>query len=72
MRIWVNGALQDSADANISVLELRAFEAHSGERIYQFDTLCDEFEDGGEPEAPGIGIAILIGFFLARRRQPRH
>ena len=34
----------EKINADISVLELKAFEADSGERIFQFDTLYDEFE----------------------------
>jgi hypothetical protein len=40
----------EKINANISVLELKAFEADGGERIFQFDTLYDEFEDTGRPE----------------------
>ena len=36
----------EKINANISVLELKAFDAGDGERLYQFDTLYDEFEEG--------------------------
>src|SRR5437016_1223677 len=36
----------EKINANISVLELRAFDADDDERVFQFDTLYDEFEEG--------------------------
>jgi hypothetical protein len=35
-------------NANISVLQLKAFESDAGERMFQFDTLYDEFEESDE------------------------
>jgi hypothetical protein len=48
----------EKINANISVLELRAFNADDGERLFQFDTLYDEFEEGiKEPEIRPEGMA---------------
>lgn len=38
----------EKINANISVLELKAFISDSGERIFQFDTLYDELDDPSE------------------------
>ncbi len=38
----------EKINANISVLEVKTFVADSGERIFQFDTLYDEFEEVDE------------------------
>ncbi len=38
-------------NANISVLELKAFVADGGDRVFQFDTLYDEFEDSTVTDA---------------------
>lgn len=35
----------EKINANISVLELKTFESDDGARLYQFDTLYDEYED---------------------------
>jgi hypothetical protein len=40
----------EKINANISVLELKAFIADNGERLFQFDTLYDEFDDSAELE----------------------
>lgn len=40
----------EKINANISVLELKAFVSDSGERIFQFDTLYEEFEEPSELE----------------------
>ena len=40
----------EKINANISVLELRAFIADTGERTFQFDTLYDELEEPSELE----------------------
>ncbi|MFZ0845349.1 MAG: hypothetical protein WAM62_06115 [Pseudolabrys sp.] len=45
----------EKINANISVLELKAYISDSGERIFQFDTLYDELE-----EAPEIDTADAI------------
>jgi hypothetical protein len=37
-------------NADISVLELKAFESDAGDRMFHFDTLYDELEDVDEPE----------------------
>lgn len=38
----------EKINANISVLELKAYQSDSGERVFQFDTLYDEAEDVDE------------------------
>jgi len=40
----------EKINANISVLELKAFESDSGKRTFHFDTFYDELEDADEPE----------------------
>jgi hypothetical protein len=42
----------EKINANISVLELKAFISDSGEKIFQFDTLYDELEEPSELEPP--------------------
>jgi hypothetical protein len=42
----------EKINANISVLELKAFISDAGERIFQFDTLYDDLEEPSELEAP--------------------
>lgn len=41
----------EKINANISVLQLKAYESDSGERMFQFDTLYDESEDVDELES---------------------
>lgn len=50
----------EKINANISVLELRTYEAADGTKLHQFDTLYDEFEEPPverKPETPEIRAA---------------
>lgn len=40
----------EKINADISVLELKAFEADDGKRVFQFDTLYDEYEESSSRE----------------------
>ncbi len=46
----------EKINANISVLELRAFESDGGGRMFQFDTLYDELEDADEPAPAKLNL----------------
>lgn len=54
-------------NANISVLELKAFHSGDGERLYQFDTLYDEFEEGTTSEEQKTAPSMSADERAARR-----
>ena len=56
-------------NANISVMELKAFAADSGDRIFQFDTLYDEFSDSAELDDAGQGETKTPEARAARRER---
>jgi len=60
----------EKINANISVLELKAFHRGDGERLYQFDTLYDEFEEGVSSESPQ-NVPSMTSEERAARRQRR-
>jgi len=64
----------EKINANISVLEVRTFQAGAGEFLYQFDTLYDEDEepvraetDAGKPDQSPDETAAARAALLARR-----
>lgn len=57
----------EKINANISVLELKAFDAGDGERLYQFDTLYDEFEEGVATEEQKTAPSMTSEERAARR-----
>jgi hypothetical protein len=56
-------------NANISVLELKAFVTDDGERMFHFDTLYDEFEDSAEPETTTKSERQTLDARIARRQR---
>jgi len=57
-------------NANISVLQLQAYESDDGERIFKFDTLYDELEESSEIDEP-TKLKTRSPEARARRRERR-
>ena len=58
----------EKINANISVIELKTFESDSGTRIYQFDTLYDEFEEEVSGTGPNKGARSSLSSIEERTR----